>query len=321
MTTPALFLYRREVTMDSAEVIAVRITEYIQAQPTKTARGTQIAQFLRFVVPGFSPFNYGTSKLHLFLAGYVRDVIPIGKSGGDVVYGIRSSQLELEMEKNVPAPSIAHETGGFPAGTHTASVMHRQLWKSFSSPNSLWIIYANAETGQVEVVPPGGSKLTVPWVVIPPCSADKHRQIAERFVAALSDERQREALRDVISQPRWWDQIYAATLSMGKLREWQIFRRREVQALFSEALAEARIPTRTRSSVHSIAAPTVVPSTLIPPTLIPPTPVVSAEQPRPNEEELLRRAVISVVQKMSVSELRNLALPVGNLLDELRRST
>jgi hypothetical protein len=311
--------------MHSAEVIAVRITEYIQAQPTKTARGTQIAQFLRFVVPGFSPFNYGTSKLHLFLARYVRDVIPIGKSGGDVVYGIRSSQLELEMEKNVPAPSIAHETGGF-AGTQTTSVMHRQLWKSFSSPNSLWIIYANAETGQVEVVPPGGSKLTVPWVVIPPCSADKHRQIAERFVAALSDEKQREALRDVVSQPRWWDQIYAATLSIGKLREWQVFRRREVQALFSEALAEARIPTRPRSSVHSNAAPTLVPSALVPPnpvppTLVPPTPVVSAEQPRPNEEELLRRAVISVVQKMSVSELRNLALPVGNLLDELRRST
>jgi hypothetical protein len=295
--------------MHSAEAIASRVTEYIQAQPTKTVPGTQIAQFLRFVFPGFSPFSYGTSKLHMFLARFVRDVIPVGKSGGDVVYGIRSSQLELAIEKNASAPSIVQETR-FPTDIQT-SVMHRQLWKSFSSPNSLWVIFANAETGQVEVVPPGGSKLTVPWVVIPPCSADKHRQIAERFVATLADEKQRETLREVLSQPRWWDQVYATALNMGKLREWQAYRRREILALFSEALAEAKIPARPRPSVYSSSAP----------NLLPPTPVVGAEQPRPNEEELLRRAVISVVQKMSISELRNLALPVGNLMDELRRGS
>jgi len=294
--------------MHSAEAIGSRIIEYIQVQPTKTVPGTQIAQFLRFAFPGFSPFSYGTSKLHLFLARFVRDVIPVGKSGGDLVYGIRSSQLELGIEKNVAAPSITLATR--PTDIQT-SIMQRQLWKSFSSPNSLWAIFANAETGQIEVVPPGGPKLTVPWVAIPPCSADKHRKIAERFVVTLADEKQRETLSDVLSQPRWWDRLYAATLGMGKLHEWQAFRRREIQALFSEALAEARIPDRPRLSALSNP----------PPSLPTPAPVVGAEQPRPTEEELLRRAVISVVQKMSISELRNLAIPVGNLMDELRRGS
>jgi len=297
--------------MHSVETIASRVTEYIQAQPTKTVPGTQIAQFLRFVFPGFSPFSYGTPKLHQFLYRFVRDVMPVGKSGGDVVYGIRASQLELNIEKSVAIPPAAREAS-FPTDAQTTLGMNRQVWKSFSSPNSFWVIFANTETGQIEVIPPGGSKLALPWVVIPPAPADKHRQIAERFVASLSDEKHREGLNAILSQPRWWDQMYGATLQMGILRDWQVFRRREILKLFSEALAEAKIPAKPRLPIYSNP----------PLTLQSQISAAGAEQPKPvGEEELLRRAVISVVQKMSISELRNLAIPVGNLMDELRRGT
>jgi hypothetical protein len=296
--------------MHSVEAIASRVTEYIQSQPTKTVPGTQIAQFLRFAFPGFTPYGYGTPKLHQFLYRFVRDVMPVGKSGGDVVYGIRASQLELNIEKNVASPPTARETS-FSLDAQTTG-MNRQLWKSFSSPSSLWVIFANTETGQIEVIPPGGSKLALPWIVIPPCPADKHRQIAERFVASQSDEKRREGLNAILSQPRWWDQMYAATLQMGILRDWQVFRRREILKLFSEALAETKIPAKPRLPIYSNP----------PLTLQSQSSAAGAEQPRPvDEEELLRRAVISVVQKMSISELRNLAIPVGNLMDELRRGT
>lgn len=298
--------------MDSVETICYRLTEYLERQPTKTASGTEIAQFLKFAFPGFSPLTYGTPKLHLFLSRFLPKVTRVGRAGGDIRYGLSSAQLELEIEKNVtipPAAPAAHGAVSFPDAQPLN--MNRQIWKSFSSPNSRWVIFANTETGQIDVVPPGGSKLDAPWVIIPPCSPENHRHIAERFAATLSDG-QREALSAILSQPRWWDQIYATALRMGILREWQACRRREILKLFSEALAQANIPARPKLPTYSNPPQT-------------PQSQISAggtEQPKPvNEEELLRRTVISVVQKMSISELRNLEIPVGNLMDELRRGT
>jgi len=193
--------------MHSPETIASRISEYIQARPAKNVSGTELAQFLKFSFPGFSPFDFGVPRLRVFVERYVPEIAPIGRSGGDLLYGVRPPRgPEQQTETNV-VNAPAASPGPSPHSEMSMSTMNHQLWKSFSSPNSLWHIYANTETGDIQVIAPGGPGLPAPWVVIPPLPADVHLQIAKSFIATLSDEKQRDALQALLVQSRWWDRI------------------------------------------------------------------------------------------------------------------
>jgi hypothetical protein len=295
--------------MDSPDTIASRISEHIQALPTKTLSGTDLAQFLKFAFPGFSPFAYGVPKLRVFVERYVPGIAPIGRSGGDFLYGVRSPQASEQQTETTVVSVPAASSGPSPhPGMSTASVSH-QLWKSFSSPNSLWHIYANTETGDIQVIAPGNPGLSAPWVVIPPLPAEAHVQVARSFIATLSDEKQRNALQSLLLQPRWWDRIYSVSLQLGLLRDWQFHRRREILKAFSEALRSASIPVRQTLSTQSTPLQPISERTL----------PQDAEHAKPGKDERLRRAVISAVERMSISELRTLSIPVGYLADELRR--
>ncbi len=295
--------------MHSPETIASRISEYIQARPAKNVSGTELAQFLKFSFPGFSPFDFGVPRLRVFVERYVPEIAPIGRSGGDLLYGVRPPRgPEQQTETNV-VNAPAASPGPSPHSEMSMSTMNHQLWKSFSSPNSLWHIYANTETGDIQVIAPGGPGLPAPWVVIPPLPADVHLQIAKSFIATLSDEKQRDALQALLVQSRWWDRIYSVSLQLGQLRNWQFYRRREILKGFSEALKIAGIPVKQKPSIHSTPLQPISEQTL----------AQEAEQARPGKDERLRRAVISAVERMSISELRTLSIPVGYLADEFRR--
>jgi hypothetical protein len=297
--------------MRSAEPIASAISTYVQRLPSKNVSGTQLAQFLKFSFPDFSPFVFGVPKLREFVARYVPDIVVVGRSGGDLLYGVKPANEPGRLtEISVPDAPVSPVSRPEPHSRLERPSPTLQLWKSFSSPNSLWHIYANAETGDVQVIAPGNPGLTAPWVVIPPLPPERHLQVARGFVETLKDEKQRDALQSVFNRPRWWDQIYTVSLQFGLLRNWQFYRRREIQKAFSEALRSANIPVR--------ASPTTYSTPLQPVTE--PTVPREAEQAKPSsKDDRLRRAVLSAVQAMSIAELRNLLIPVGYLADELRR--
>jgi hypothetical protein len=295
--------------MDSPETIASRISEYIQTLPSKKISGTELAQFLKFAFPGFSPLAFGVPRLRVFLERYVPGIALVGRSGGDLLYGVKPPQEpEQQTETNVVnAPAAA--SGPSPHSAMSTSNLNHQLWKSFSSPNSLWHIYANTETGDIQVIAPGGLRLAAPWVTIPPCPPEVHLQVAKGFIATLSDEKQRDTLQGLIVQPRWWDRIYSVALQLGLLRNWQFYRRREILKAFSEALKSASIPIKQNPSIHS------TPLQPISEQILP----RETEQANPLIYYPLRIAVISPMQRMSICELRTLSRLVGYLADELRR--
>lgn len=296
--------------MDSPETIASRISEYIQARPNKIVSGTDLAQFLKFTFPDFSPLAFGVPKLRLFLQRFVPGIAPVGRTGGDLLYGVRPPLASEQQPETRVLNASAASSGPPPRPVTSTAAMSHQLWKSFSSPNSLWHIYANSETGEIQVIAPGNPGLSAPWVVIPPLPAEIHAQVIKSFIATLPDEKHRNALQSLLLQPRWWDRIYAVTLQLGLLRDWQFHRRREILRAFSDALRDASIPARQKPSILPPSSSQPNSERTLPPEV---------EHAKLGKDERLRRAVISAVEKMSVSELRILLIPVGYLADELRR--
>jgi hypothetical protein len=297
--------------MQSAEAIASAISERIQSLPSKRISGTDLAQFLKFSFPDFSPFVFGASRLRVFVERFVPGIIVVGRLGGDLLYGAKPpNPSEQRTETNTfsapevfSAPSVRSD---FP----TSNVPH-QVWKSFSSPNSLWHVYANSETGDVQAIAPGNPGLSSPWVVIPPLPAEAHLQVARGFIETVPDEKKRGTLQGLLVQPRWWDRIYSELLQLGLLRSWQFYRRQEILKALSEALRRANIPLKQKPLPYSTPLQPMDEQ----------IPGRGPEQSKPVGDEDLRRVVISAVEKMSIAELRALSIPVGYLIDEFRRES
>jgi hypothetical protein len=297
--------------MENQEVVASRISDYVKKSPGNKVSGTDLAQYLKFSFPGFSPDAYGAPKLRVFVERYVPEVCVVGRSGTDPVYALRSMADDLGGRTR-EASSVAVPTLDPPPSPDFSNSirMNHQIWKSFSSPNSLWHIYANTETGEIQAISPGGPRLSAPWVIIPPCAAEVHLQVAKGFVSTVSDAKQRESLQSLLAQPRWWDRIFAVLLQMNLLRNWQVYRRRELLKAFFEALRLEGVPVKQQISGQFTSPPPL--GEHVPPKQL-------SGQAKIGSDERLRQAVLSVVEKMSVAELRALSIPVGYLVDELRR--
>src|SRR6266851_5518859 len=159
--------------MNSPEAIAARISEHLQNLPTKSISGTELASFLRYAFPGFSPFTYHSRNLRMFLLQFVPGVVPVGRSGGDLLYGFKPSNpepteegsfvapAEPSLERPETRPAVQTPSPSITSQTATTT-MSRELWKSFASPNSLWRIYANPESGEVRLLPPSRVGLPQP---------------------------------------------------------------------------------------------------------------------------------------------------------------
>ncbi len=292
--------------MHSTEGIASRISDYIQTLPTKTVSGTELAQYLKFSFPGWNPYSYGARNLRVFLERFVPSVVPVGRMGGDILYGSSTRKRDQPAEQSQPAvPAVQASTQ---SETPTPT-LHRELWKAYSSPNSPWRIYANTQTGEISLSGPGRAGLTEPWIAIPPCSPETHLQIAKNFISGLTDENKRETLQKALAQPRWWDQFYFVAPQLGLLRDWQLYRRREILRDFAESLVRLGIPAKSKPVTYPAKLPQTREQAL------------SREpaQQGPGDNDRFRRAVISAVGRMSISELRTLSIPVGYFLDEFRR--
>jgi len=290
--------------MESAEAVASRVVEHIQSLPSKKLSGTHLAQFLRFAVGEFSPLAYGCRNLSEFVRRFVPDVAVVGRAGGDFLYGPRASQLELPASVFLSSP--AHVAHPLSSGLN----IPREVWKAYSSPNSLWRTFGNTETGELRVIPPGNAGPRQPWVVIPACSPQDHLQIANDFIAGLTDERQSSAFREVLGEPKWWDAFYSKAIELGLLREWQAHRRRGIADRFSNTLSRLKVPTKQEPVSPTISASTM-PQQTLPHQRLKVEPV--------SELDRLRRTVMFAVERMSVSELRALPIPVGYIIDEHRR--
>jgi len=281
--------------MENAVIVAEALVSLIQQVPTTALPGVQLATLIRHKFPNFKPLDHNCRNLRHFIAQYAPRIQEVGRSGADIVYGLRPEERRATtaQEPTVASPSF-----------HSARRVDSFVWKAFTNPNSAYRVHANAETGELRSEPPSNPPVA-PWVALPSVTEEVHVQIARSFAAGLHDARKRTALEAVIGQPVWWTKFSPTALALGLGVEWGAFRRRKLAEELEKALAELRIPGRSGMQRRDLGPPPL------------PPPLGTAADSSPKDEQL-RRIILNVVRRLPSADLRALRLPVGDVLDAIK---
>src|SRR5260370_27696843 len=278
---------RREVTMQPAEDVAAFLLDFLRRTPGQTLTGTQLAQVLRIAYKGFNPVEYGFSNIRSFVNKHAPPIKEIGSAGADRIYSLNAQAVSVAQISQVSVPNKAEHSGP------VSGYLDPAVWKTFVSPNTVFKLYANKETGIVRVVKPNEPEPAQPWLQIPTLSSVFHLTLANNYAATLSSDAQREAFTQTLTKPQWWNEIQTVTLQLGIATEWNSYRRREILKKYRELLQSAGVPVSTTGRAVSRSQPATSPT--IPRSQTNTVDSTSASQ--------LREIVLRAVKRMSISEL------------------
>jgi hypothetical protein len=280
-----------EATIQSVSDALLR---FVSEAPEQKILGAKLGGLLRTACPTFSPSQFQSRNLRQFIRTYVPGIVEKGKSGPDYVYALSSSgepyssitDLSLVVNR---APQTTFE------------------WKAFSNPSYPFVLTVNRLTGEFqtetqEAVP------TEPWAILPKPSSDDHLQIARDFVQTLS-EHTRTTLTETLAHPLWFRSFTAASRTSGVGSDWSSFRTSRLREMFDKAIEELGIPAVVKSGPTSSIPPRRGASRIMHNR--------RADVPSPSREMALRRLVQLVVAEMPISDLRNLVLPIGRVIDHI----
>jgi hypothetical protein len=307
--SPLSILNRREVQMVTPEEVASNISSLIESSRDHKITGVELSVLIRHKFPDFSPDRYPECRnLRGFIRRFAPTITEVGRSGADVVYGVRRSmdapRSSYTEVSDTATPSLAPPAA---IASRLDVYISSTVWKTFVTPLSRFKLYANTETGAFEVIPPGGGSLQSPWVQIPPCPAEVHRQIAMDFIASLPDEPSRKALESTLAQPGlWWDNYYSIIQQLGLDWRWKQHRRRRIVHQLESSLKEHSVPLAGMLAASSTRRPTPQQPLALS------TPIEDV-----SEDSKLRSLAIDVVRNMKISELRELKVSLGYVIDAL----
>jgi hypothetical protein len=289
--------------MEAISEISLTIASLVESAPAKTLPGSVLAVLVKQAYPRFQPCEYGCIKLRDFIKRHVPRVIETGRSGADIVYGMR-----VQTSDSGPGPDA--EQSRSPASHEgigeNLPTLETSIWKTFTSPSGIFRLFGNTQTGELAVVGPNTLAPGAPWVQVPSCSSVALLQMAKDFIDTVTDDLQKQVLSRVLNSPAWWRAFLPAAIQLGLGRAWSSFRRRRILSEFSSILTRLGVPYKLASQRPSAA---VLPKTRFTPSFASPS--------NPSSEALIRRLALGAVQKMSVVELRALNLPLGYVLDQL----
>lgn len=259
------------------------------------ATGSRVAAAIRERFPEWRAATSGARNLREFLGQHAPEVVVVGRAGMDVVFG---------------PPSAIQPTPVSTAQDDADRV--RELWRVWVSPNSPHILAVDRETGAVTTTTRGGGPSAGVIALAPP-DGGEHRAVARGFAAQLAPEFA-EQFRTIADSPNpsWW-QVWSAELRRGGLiDQWNGFRRAQFEGLFRRRLQDEHLPEeliekalkalRQSQADRSAGAPRAQPL---------------RADPAPMSETFARQLAISIMQRMTVAELRELRLPFGVVIDVL----
>ena len=330
--------------MISAEDIATSLAKIVAESESAQITGAKLGSEIKSIFPQFQPFEYGCVSLRDFIRKHAPSISEIGNAGGDILYGVgevstvqnkasfvgRSIQDERDRMKNAagtlgesttgPTQPISDETAELSSARNVdeeESVrVDSNVWKTFSSPSTYFKLFANPSTNEFRVISHAERFPELPWIEIPSCTAEKHIQIAKDFVERLSDPVQKSALNYWIGNPNWWFKFFDIASKLGLSSEWSTFRGARVNSELREALRAAglRLQSFPFSAATTVGTQQPNPSRLS-------NPIRSVDRTLSSaplvDHDRIRRVAAAVVRQMSESELRNLSLPLGRVLDSL----
>lgn len=282
--------------MDSTiQSVAALLERFVTRTPGQLILGAQLGGLLRAECPNFSPSQFQARNLRQFIRTYVPEIVERGRSGPDYYYGLPSAE------------------GVFPSALESRSISVKPPqptfdWKAFSNPSYPFVLAANRSSGEFQTRTQN-AVVAEPWVTVPKPTTDDHLQIARDFVQTLADP-SRTALTEILARPIWYTSFSAAARQYGVGSSWASFRISRLREFLDRALVSLGIPRLTeRPSATSL--PRAYANRL--PT--PPNPRL--DPPKSSRETALRKLVQLVVAEMPISDLRELALPIGKVMDHI----
>jgi len=283
--------------MLDATVIAADLSRLVQNSPQQKILGSALAVLLKRGYPDFRPEDYGCRNLREFVRRYVREVFEGGRKGSDVLYSAALLPTMAEEPARAQEFTKISEAPSFIRRSHVDPA----VWKTFASPNAPYRIYANRETGELRVLQAQRIAPEGPWVQVSSCPAETHLQIAKEFLSGLADEPAKAQLTKILDLDSWWDHFFFSARNFGVEKQWSAFRRRRLRDELVKQLQTLGVPLT--ASVRP-----AVPE--------PPTGVIELQTAEENDSRL--RAITSgIIRRMPVSDLREIWLPLGYVLDEL----
>jgi hypothetical protein len=180
-------------------------------------------------------------------------------------------------------------------------IIPTSVWKTFTSPNGFYRVFANRESGDFRVLRTQEDPLGAPWVQIQPCSAAVHLQIAKEFTDNLTNEATKAELSKVLGLDSWWTHFFFATRRLNIESLWSSYRRRRLHAEFVQQLNSLAVPLPLSDSPIATPAPSTTDAVL----------------PQTEEGSELRKIATGVIRRLPASRLREVWLPLGYVLDEI----
>ncbi len=301
--------------------VQASILQVVRDAPSRSIRGTDLAQAVRRDHPAFQPITFNCMNLREFIDRYVPAVARVGRAGMDHVYGLREGN---------PTPSQVGDHGEvFSPDEEVVNADLIKWWRTFASPNGTHRLLANRTTGERMALGAGVEMPGEPWVVVPPCTLGFFAEVAKDFTTSLKDDFSRNLVQGVVQMGTGLDSdFYQTLLKLGLREPWNAFRRRRIISRFVSTLNELGIPLRPATSVAPPKPSSVRPntSTLAPVASSHFDSLLTGNRGQPPaihrltpelREARLRRIAITTVSRMSVRDLHELHLPLGDVLDAL----
>ncbi len=244
----------------------------------------QLAQQIRTEFPTWTPEGDGARNLRDFIERSVGGVGVVGRSGLDVIYG---PAVEPAMQE----PTVAEQDVN--------------LWRVWVSPNSPLVLSIATESANVTGVPRSWSPRKG-WARIEPAPHEVHEEIAREFAQSLGARQ--EHLEVIVGRAAgWWRDWQSELRGLGLDSAWLEFR--------SGAL-EARLRTALEGHLTGNLIERAMGQVVGDRSRVRQTSVLRTESQRRSRSDL-EQILLLAIRRMDVSDLRDLKIPVGVLLDVL----
>lgn len=269
--------------MEVAEWIAAAV----EAGPVQ---GSQLAQDLRRRFPDWVPQQEGARNLRDFVERLVDGVSVVGMSGMDVVYGA----TEMRPESGIAMP--------IPAASSSSAV---NLWRTWVSPGGPYSLSVDPVEGDVtqtlrSELPASGR------VRVDPAPHGFHQQVARDF-AASRPENEGELLPAIGTSEGWWRSWLQILKSLGLENVWHEHRTAALEARLIESLEEAGLSGEgLQRAVARVVADRSARRQASP---------TGRDRSPGDERAALLHVLEAAIRKMDLSDLRELKIPIGVLLD------
>jgi hypothetical protein len=292
--------------MDQIQDISNRITRIIEDAPDHSLLGVRLGASIKQSFPDFHPALYGSRNLRHFIRTYVSEVAEKRHSGTDVVYTLAGSpndppsglSFTVPLQPPLPGFEIASEPEPLP--------VKPLLWKAYSNPAYRFALAVNRETGEIRMYPVGMSA-SDPWTIITKPGADAHVSIAKDFVETLSGVAQTTLQRELVDS-KWYVRFSTMASKMGVGPRWTSFRRRRLIALFNAALGTTLASKpQTPTPIFGLPDQNIHPG------------IGLASATSLGDDIAARTLILRAIAELPLSELRSIRLPVGAVLDALKR--